>query len=64
MVICDGEEKHEHYQWAKGILISHTHSHTVNEKEFNRIHHHAPIEHENFTIEELNKDYEELDVPF
>jgi hypothetical protein len=62
--VCDGEEKHSHYQLSTGKLVYHTHKHTANKKEFNRLHHHDLVEHYGFTPDQLEKDYEELDVPF
>lgn len=64
MVECDGEEKHSHYQLTSGQLVFHTHRHSALDKEFNQLHHHAPVEHDNFTTDELEKDVEYLEVPF
>lgn len=61
---CDGTEKHSHYKLDTGELFYHTHDHTINTKEFNRLHHHSPKEHEKFTYEELEKDLEIIKVPF
>lgn len=72
---CTGEEKHSHYKLVlpgkdrvhnanDDDLVFHTHSHSINEKEFNRLHHHSPKEHEDLTAEELENEVEYLDVPF
>lgn len=61
---CDGKEEHFHYVLDSGDLFYHTHAHTQREVEFNILHHHAPIEHDNFTIEELQKGARTVEVPF
>ncbi len=61
---CDGTEKHSHYMLATGQTFLHSHAHQVMSKEFNNLHHHPPIEHDNFTEEELTRDAETYEVPF
>jgi hypothetical protein len=63
MNTCDGTEKHSHYKLDTATLVWHTHNHTETQREFNRLHHHAPSEHEAFTDKEL-KITETLKVPF
>lgn len=64
MTKCDGTEKHGHYVLSTGEMFEHKHQHTVNEKDFNRLHHHAPLEHDNFTNEELHVDVSYTKTPF
>jgi hypothetical protein len=64
MPTCDGKETHSHYVLASGDLFFHAHEHTVSTKEFNRLHHHAPKEHDNFTVEELENGATIVKVPF
>lgn len=61
---CDGEERHTHYVLDTGTIMSHIHEHSITTKEFNRLHHHPPVEHAKFTTEELIANAEFLDVPF
>lgn len=61
---CTGQERHSHYEIDTGLLVTHEHEHTKNEKEFNRLHHHAPVEHANFTDEFLESTAERTKVPF
>jgi hypothetical protein len=61
---CGGKERHSHYIVAKGELFFHTHDHTPDIREFNRLHHHAPKEHDDLTAEQLLTDSEYLKVPF
>jgi hypothetical protein len=67
--LCDGTEKHSHSKiginpFTVDQIVWHTHEHTALDKEFNRIHHHAPIEHEGLTLDQLQNEIEYLDVPF
>jgi predicted Ser/Thr protein kinase len=68
---CDGTERHEHYVIATDTLMTHSHEHTervdsngISHGDFNRLHHHAPVEHSNFTVEELETDAMYADIPF
>ncbi len=61
---CDGREKHFHYNLSTGDIHLHSHPHTVMDEKFNRLHHHAPIEHENLTYGQLTQDDEILESPF
>lgn len=64
MIKCTGDEKHEHYVFATSIMMSHSHRHSVQDKDFNRLHHHSPLEHDNFSEEELEKDATFTEVPW
>lgn len=61
---CTGEEKHSHYIFDKDRVFYHAHNHTINKTEFNRLHHHAPVEHDLCSLEELENEVEILKVPF
>lgn len=50
---CIGTEIHKHYSLATGTYIEHQHEHDCRSIDFNRLHHHAPENHHNFTDEEL-----------
>ena len=61
---CTGKERHSHYVLADNKVFYHTHDHTQNVKEFNRLHHHAPVEHDNCTLLELENEAEYVEIPF
>lgn len=61
---CDGTEKHSHYKLATGQTHLHSHPHSRMSEDFNRLHHHAPIEHNDLTDEQLMHDAEIYEVPF
>lgn len=51
---CDGEERHDHYSLNTGTIISHIHTHSDMKEDFNRLHHHAPLEHDLLSPEQLS----------
>lgn len=53
---CNGEERHRHFALSLAMYITHSHPHMEFPKDFNRLHHHSPLEHDGFTNEELEKD--------
>ena len=57
---CDGNEPHEHFSIYTGTYIEHKHEHDKRDSDFNTLHHHAPVDHHNFTLEELH--HEEKDT--
>lgn len=61
---CDGTEKHSHYKLSTGETHLHSHKHTQQLEDFNRLHHHTPLEHNDCTDEELTSDAEVYKVPF
>jgi hypothetical protein len=61
---CDGTERHSHYVLSTSETFYHTHEHSVIDGDFNRLHHHPPIEHDNFTTDQLEKDGEYVKVPW
>jgi hypothetical protein len=61
---CTGEENHDHYNISSDATHYHTHKHSVVTQDFNRLHHHPPIEHEGLTQEELENELTIDEVPF
>lgn len=59
---CNGEETHRHFQFSTQTYIEHTHQHIEHNEDFNNLHHHAPILHDQFNNEELMKDYRDTGV--
>jgi hypothetical protein len=55
---CIGEERHDHYRLADSKTVSHVHEHTPCEGDFNRLHHHPPVEHDKHTDEFLESTME------
>ena len=51
---CDGTERHRHFRFSSNSYITHEHLHYKRVNNFNALHHHAPVEHDNFSDEELN----------
>lgn len=51
--MCDGNELHEHFSIDTQTYVEHEHEHDVCEHEYNRLHHHPPVDHHNQTNEEL-----------
>jgi len=50
---CAGNEVHEHFSLITGTFIEHQHEHDKSDKNFNTLHHHAPVDHHIFTEDEL-----------
>lgn len=44
-LVCDGIERHTHYQIEEGIYVTHRHSHELRRMHFNNLHHHPPQDH-------------------
>lgn len=61
---CSGGERHSHYVLSENTTVTHIHKHTPHVEDFNRLHHHAPFEHMNFTEEELAATAEFTETPF
>lgn len=55
MNLCDGTERHRHFRFSSNSYITHEHFHHKRENSFNALHHHASVEHDDFTTEELEK---------
>lgn len=60
---CDGTEKHSHYNLSTGETHLHSHPHTKMDGEFNRLHHHPPLDHAVCTKEQLTHDAEIVRTP-
>lgn len=50
---CEGTELHRHFSLATQTFVEHQHPHDVCKHDYNRLHHHAPVDHHIFTLDEL-----------
>lgn len=60
---CDGQERHRHYSLNDNKYMTHIHPHMEYTDDFNRLHHHAPLVHADFTLEELAETAQDSDDP-
>lgn len=54
--MCDGAELHEHFSLMTGTYIEHRHTHDPIGEDFNRLHHHPPVDHDICTEDELHNE--------
>jgi hypothetical protein len=59
---AQGQEQHRHFRFADGKYVWHRHAHTCRPEDFNRLHHHPPMEHDGLSMEMLRTDEEVRDV--
>lgn len=44
-LVCDGNERHTHFQLNTSTYVTHRHPHESRRIHFNNLHHHPPMDH-------------------